>query len=114
MMTQMAVVCLSMLLFAVIMGLFRIVRGPTVIDRILGLDTVAVSAVATVVLASAYFETLMFVDLLLAISLLIFFSTSALVFYIARFLKLPRRDVPEILATLSKPDAQGPRDDEFH
>lgn len=93
---------LVLLGLAVVLGLSRILRGPSAVDRILGLDTVIVSAIAVIVLASAGFGTWMFVDLLLAISLLIFFSTSAMVFYLARSLRISSKDVPELVASLSE------------
>lgn len=69
---------------AILLGLYRMMRGPTVVDRILAFDTTAISLIALVVLLSLTWNTEVYLELILIISLLGFFGTVALVVYLER------------------------------
>jgi len=77
-------VCSVALALAIAMGLVRVARGPTVLDRILAFDLIAVCAVAFVVLLSARWKTGLYLELVLVFSGLGFFGTVAFVFYLSR------------------------------
>ncbi|MCC5841411.1 MAG: hypothetical protein JJT96_14940 [Opitutales bacterium] len=68
----------------IVLGLIRMMRGPTVVDRILAFDMVAISLIALVVLLSLRWSTALYLELMLIISLLGFVGTVALVFYLQR------------------------------
>lgn len=68
----------------IVLGLFRMMRGPTIVDRILAFDTTAISLIALVVLMSIRWNTAVYLELVLIISLLGFVGTVALVFYLQR------------------------------
>ncbi len=70
--------------FTIVLGLYRMMRGPTIVDRILAFDTVAISLIALVVLMSIRWNTAVYLELVLIISLLGFVGTVALVFYLQR------------------------------
>jgi multisubunit Na+/H+ antiporter MnhF subunit len=77
-------ICLGGLTLAILLGLFRLARGPTVLDRILAFDLIATSAVGMVVLLSVLWRTAVYLELILIFSLLGFVSTVAFVFYLHR------------------------------
>lgn len=79
-----------LLVFATLLGFYRLAKGPSVVDRILAFDAVVVCAVGQVVLLSRIWETPLYLDLILIVSSLGFFGTVALVFYLQR--TMPARE----------------------
>ena len=75
----MSVVGVSML-----MALWRLLRGPTVPDRILALDTLSVTAIAQLVLFGMYLGTAVYFEAALIIAMLGFVSTVVLCKYVLR------------------------------
>jgi multisubunit Na+/H+ antiporter MnhF subunit len=86
--------CLVALGLALLAGIWRVARGPTVIDRMLAFDLVAVTVVGTIGLLTVLWETPMFLELILVYSLLGFLSTVALAYYLNKTIAVrrPRRD----------------------
>ncbi|KRG69584.1 K+/H+ antiporter subunit F [Pseudoxanthomonas dokdonensis] len=76
---SMIVVGISMLL-----ALWRVVRGPTVPDRILGLDTLSIAAIAELMLFGMYTDTTINFEIALIIAVLGFVSTVVLSKYVLR------------------------------
>lgn len=72
-----ALVALSLLL-----GMIRLLRGPSVADRIIALDAVVLCAVGFLALLSFVWGSTLYLDLLLVISLLGFLTTVAFVNYL--------------------------------
>ena len=68
-----------LLTLSVLIGLFRLLKGPTIVDRIIAFDLVVLTIVAFTALLSIEEDTPHFVELILVISLLGFFGTVALV-----------------------------------
>ncbi len=75
-----------LLTLAVLLGLVRLVRGPTVLDRILAFDLIATSIVGMIALLSVKWRTPLYLELVLLFSLLGFVSTVAFVFHLHRTL----------------------------
>lgn len=73
-----------LLSIAFVMCLWRVVRGPTLADRGLGTDTVAMQVVGLAILLTIRMRTLMFFDAVLIISILGFASTVAFAQFIGR------------------------------
>ncbi|MBM3879501.1 MAG: hypothetical protein FJ387_07235 [Verrucomicrobia bacterium] len=69
---------------AIGLALIRLARGPTVIDRILAFDTIAVCAVGMIVLLSILWRTTFYLELILIFSLLGFTGAVAYVYYLSR------------------------------
>lgn len=86
-------VCFGALTLAVLLGLLRLVRGPTVLDRILAFDLIATSIVGMIVLLSVVWRTPLYVELILIFSLLGFVGTVAFVFHLHKTLA-SRADTP--------------------
>ena len=74
----------AMLALAVVLALVRLRRGPSVLDRILSFDLIATCVVGMVVLLSVAWSTAVFLEAILIVSLLGFFTTVAFVFYLSR------------------------------
>ena len=72
-------VSLAMLLCA-----WRLVRGPTAIDRVLAVDTLYLNTVAIVVLVGIRLETAILFEAALIVAMLGFASTVALARYLTR------------------------------
>jgi multicomponent Na+:H+ antiporter subunit F len=73
-----------MLTAAVLLALVRLRRGPSVLDRILSFDLIGTSVVGMIVLLSVAWHTTVFLEVILIVSLLGFFTTVAFVFYLSR------------------------------
>ncbi len=84
MMTTVLYVAFSVLALAIALGMVRLARGPTVIDRIMAFDLITTSAVGMIVLLSIQWKTAMYLELILVFSLLGFFGTVAFVYYLSR------------------------------
>ncbi|HEY9174318.1 MAG TPA: monovalent cation/H+ antiporter complex subunit F [Verrucomicrobiae bacterium] len=84
MMTTFLYAAFCVLTVAIALGLVRLARGPTVIDRILAFDLITTSAVGMIVLLSIQWKTAMYLELILVFSLLGFFGTVAFVYYLSR------------------------------
>lgn len=69
---------------AMLLALWRLVRGPTAPDRILALDTLYVSTIAQVVLLGMLDETETYFEIALIIAMLGFFGTVVLSKYVIR------------------------------
>jgi multisubunit Na+/H+ antiporter MnhF subunit len=62
-------------------GLWRIARGPTIFDRIIGLDTALIAVVGMIVLFSIAERTGEHLELVIVITALGFFTTVAYFYY---------------------------------
>ncbi|MDH7454019.1 K+/H+ antiporter subunit F [Luteimonas composti] len=69
---------------AMLLALWRLVRGPTAPDRILALDTLYVATIAEVVLLGMLDETEVYFEIALIIAMLGFFGTVVLSKYVIR------------------------------
>ncbi|MDO9093444.1 MAG: K+/H+ antiporter subunit F [Rubrivivax sp.] len=69
---------------ALLLCVWRLVRGPEVTDRVLALDTMYINFVALVVLLGLRLGTALFFEAALLIALLGFASTVALARYLSR------------------------------
>jgi multisubunit Na+/H+ antiporter MnhF subunit len=78
----------SLLCFALgltlLAGLWRIIAGPSVADRILGFDMITVSVAGLMGVLSMLWRTTLFLELILVFTMLGFMGTVALVAYLQR------------------------------
>ncbi len=75
---------------SMLVGIWRLARGPSVVDRILAFDAVVICAVGMVALLSRMWESALFLDLVLIVSCLGFFGAVALVLFLQRSLAATR------------------------
>ncbi|ALS74481.1 cation:proton antiporter [Planococcus rifietoensis] len=64
--------------------LFRLVKGPTVADRVVALDSIGVTLVSIVALLSLIIETEFFLEVILLMSILSFIGTAAFAKFLER------------------------------
>ncbi len=78
------VVAAIMLTAAMLLSLYRLLRGPSIADRVLALDTVFVNTVGVVLLPGVLFETNLYFEAVLIIAMMGFVGTCALAKYVLR------------------------------
>ena len=69
---------------AMLMALWRLLRGPTVPDRILALDTMYINTIALLIVYGIHADLAIFFEAALLIALMGFISTVALCKYLLR------------------------------
>ncbi|HMP81939.1 MAG TPA: monovalent cation/H+ antiporter complex subunit F [Verrucomicrobiota bacterium] len=102
MMTYALIIAELTMTVSILLGLYRLMRGPHVIDRVMAFDLITTCAVGLIVLLSIQWGTAMYLELILIVSLLGFLTTVAFVFYLNK----PGTDEPaksEIRKTKSEP-----------
>lgn len=82
--TTTIVVCMHVVGLAMLFALWRLLRGPTVPDRILALDTLSVTAIAELMLLGMHLDSAVYFEAALIIAMLGFGSTVALSKYVLR------------------------------
>ena len=75
---------LPMLSLAAVLTTIRLLRGPTLPDRVVALDLLAVVAIALLAAFAVAVDQPVFIDIILAIGLLAFLGTVAFATYIER------------------------------
>ncbi|WP_374438093.1 K+/H+ antiporter subunit F [Pseudomonas panipatensis] len=76
--------CVALLVLAVLLTVARLVRGPSVADRILALDTLSVEAIALIVLFGIWRGSGLYFEAALLIAVMGFVSTVALCKFLLR------------------------------
>ena len=71
-----------LLILAILLGLYRLARGPTVLDRVLAFDLITTCAVGMIILLSIQWQTPLFLELILVFALLGFLTTVAFVVHL--------------------------------
>ena len=77
-------ICLALLGIAVLLTVARLIRGPSVADRILALDTLSVEAIALIVLFGICKGSGLYFEAALLIAVMGFVSTVALCKFLLR------------------------------
>ncbi len=78
------VVCMHVVGLAMLLALWRLLRGPTVPDRILALDTLSITAIAELMLFGMYLNSAIYFEAALIIAMLGFCSTVVLSKFVLR------------------------------
>ncbi len=74
----------GLVLLALLMNVWRMLRGPSVADRILALDTLYINSIALIILLGLYNHSPLYFEGALLIAMLGFVSTAALSKYLLR------------------------------
>lgn len=77
-------VCLTMLGLALLLAAARLVKGPSLPDRVLALDTLYINAIALIILYGIWKGSELFFEVALLIAVLGFVSTVAVAKYMLR------------------------------
>lgn len=89
-----SLVGLGVLMLALLLTVVRIIRGPSLADRILGLDLITTLVIAIIALIAVRTDFALYVDIAIAMGLVGFLSTVALSRYLLRQAEL-RKTRPE-------------------
>lgn len=73
-----------MLLVAMVLNVWRLLRGPDVVDRVLALDTLYINTVALLVLSGLFYGRDLFYEAAILIALLGFVGTVSLAKFLLR------------------------------
>jgi multicomponent K+:H+ antiporter subunit F len=68
-------VALVAIVLALLLTLYRLFRGPDIIDRVLALDTLAINLIALIVLAGIVYDTTMYFEAALLFAMVGFIGT---------------------------------------
>jgi multicomponent K+:H+ antiporter subunit F len=68
-------VALVAVVLALLLTLYRLFRGPDIVDRVLALDTLAINLIALIVLSGIYYDTAMYFEAALLFAMVGFIST---------------------------------------
>ena len=74
---------IMILLLCVIMAIIRVIKGPTVPDRIVGLDTINTIIIVSMVVFGAAYNEVIYIDVAIVYAILSFIST----LFIAKYLE---------------------------
>lgn len=85
-------ISLLLLVISIIGCLYRVLKGPSMSDRITALDTIGIQLIGIVAVLSMLFETQAYVDIILLIGILAFISTVAFARFIERGVVLENDD----------------------
>jgi len=77
------VIVLIALLISIAMAIIRVIKGPTVPDRIVGLDTINTIVIVGMVVFGTAFNEIIYIDVAIVYALLSFIST----LFIAKYLE---------------------------
>ncbi|ETX10542.1 cation:proton antiporter [Marinomonas ushuaiensis DSM 15871] len=78
------IIVAAFICIALILNLWRLLKGPTTSDRILALDTMYINAIALILLYGIHASSVLYFEAALLIAMLGFVSTAALCKYLLR------------------------------
>ena len=70
-------ISLAILVLAMLLMLYRVVKGPTTADRVIALDSIGIALISIVALLSILLDTTMYFEVILLLSILAFIGTVA-------------------------------------
>ena len=76
-------IVLIVLLLCIIMSIIRVIFGPTIPDRVVGIDTINTIVIVGMVIFGAAYEEVIYIDVAIVYALLSFVST----LFIAKYLE---------------------------
>lgn len=91
MMENMLMIALSLFGLAIVIVLYRIIRGPSIPDRVLALDMIGVNLISGVAVISIVLKTKAFLEVILILGILAFISTISLSKFIERGVIIERK-----------------------
>lgn len=78
---KIAILCMSV---AILGLLYRVIKGPTIPDRVVALDAIGINLVAVIALVSIFLKTNAFLEIILLIGILSFIGTVAFAKYLEK------------------------------
>lgn len=84
-------IALALFGFSIAIALYRIIRGPSLPDRIAAMDMIGVNLISGIAVISVILKTKAFLEVILILGILAFISTIALAKYVERGVIIERR-----------------------
>lgn len=84
MLNAIILLCLGIMSAAMLLCLLRLLKGPSVADRVLALDTLYINAIAVIMLLGLYLRSDLFFEAALLIAVMGFVGTVAIAKYLSR------------------------------
>ena len=78
------IVIWSVFILAAVMALIRLIRGPSLPDRVMALDLISMLLAGIVLVHAVFADEAIFFDVVVIISLVVFFATVSFSLYIQR------------------------------
>ncbi|GHI00792.1 Na(+)/H(+) antiporter subunit F1 [Neobacillus kokaensis] len=85
--------CLFFLLLSILAALYRVVKGPSMPDRVMALDNIGVNLLAGIAILSIFLRTYAFFDIILLIGILSFVGTIAFARFLERGVVIERNRI---------------------
>ncbi|MNW42102.1 Na(+)/H(+) antiporter subunit F [compost metagenome] len=85
------IIALCLLMLAILANLYRVVKGPSSMDRVQALDSIGINLIASIAVFSVLLHTHAFFDLILLIGILSFIGTVAFARFIERGVVIERK-----------------------
>ncbi|MER2107922.1 MAG: Na(+)/H(+) antiporter subunit F1 [Solibacillus sp.] len=82
---------LALFMFAIALSLYRVIKGPSMPDRAIALDTIGVNLISSIAIVSIVLNTKAFLEAILIIGILAFIGTIAFSKYIERGVIVERK-----------------------
>lgn len=77
-------VILVLISFSILACIYRIYKGPSIPDRVIALDTIAINALAFIAVLSIHLNSKVYFDAVLIIAIIAFVATIAIAKYLIR------------------------------
>ena len=84
-------VSLFLFMIAIALSLFRVIKGPSLPDRAIALDTIGVNLISAIAIVSIVLKTKAFLEAILILGILAFIGTIAFSKYIERGVIVERK-----------------------
>lgn len=78
------IIALILVSFAMLGILYRVIKGPTLADRVVGLDALGISLMAMIALFSVLLNTKYFISIIMLLAVLAFLGTTAFAKFIQK------------------------------
>lgn len=75
------------ILISMVMSFIRLIKGPTIVDRVVALDSMTIVSISIIVYLALYFQRIIYLDVALVYGLLSFIGVIAVARYIEGGLK---------------------------
>lgn len=85
--------CLFFLVLSILAALYRVMKGPSMPDRVMALDNIGVNLLAAIAILSIILRTHAFLDIILLVGILSFVGTIAFARFIERGVVIERKRV---------------------
>lgn len=77
-------IVMGLLVLSLVLSTLRLLRGPTLANRVLALDIIAVLAAALTAVCAILYDRRVFLDVTIVIALVSFVSTVAFAYYVGK------------------------------